>query len=65
MSVDVAISICALQFAGASPSKFEAPSSKFPVLESNKSSIFSAVCVIEAVTLTVCVAPTSITFANW
>ena len=53
MSLDKDISKCALQLAGASPSKLEAPSSKSPVLESNKSSMLSAVWVMKAVTLVV------------
>ena len=53
LSLDKAISKCALQLAGESPSKLEAPSSKLPVLESNRSSMLSAVWVINAVTLVV------------
>ena len=53
MSLDKAISIWALQLAGVSPSKLDCASSKSPVLESNKSSKLSDVCVIEAVTLEV------------
>jgi hypothetical protein len=64
LSLDKDISKCALQLAGESPSKLEAPSSKFPVLESNRSSMLSAVCVIKAVTLVVYVAPRSIGFAK-
>jgi hypothetical protein len=64
LSFDNAISKCALQLAGVSPSKLEPASSKFPVLKSNKSSKLSEVCVIEAVTLEVWTAPMSIGFAN-
>jgi len=53
LSLDKAISKCALQLAGVSPSKLDCASSKSPVLASNKSSKLSEVCVIEAVTLEV------------
>ena len=60
----VAISKCASQLAGVSPSKLDEALSKLPDLLSNKSSGFLADCVNEAVTLTVYFAPISITFAN-
>ena len=60
----VAISKCALQLAGVSPSKLELASSKSPLLLSNKSSGLSADCVNDAVILAVCFAPISITLAN-
>ena len=64
LSSDVAISICALQLAGVSPSKLEEAESKLPLLLSNKSSGLSDVCVKDAVILAVCLAPISITSAN-
>ena len=65
MSSDVAISICALQFAGVSPSKLEDAESNKPDLLSNKSSGLSDVCVSDAVILAVWIAPISIVSANW
>ena len=53
MSAEVAISKWALQLAGESPSKLEAPSSKLPEALSKRLSILSTLCVREAVTRTV------------
>ena len=53
LSVEVAISKWALQLAGESPSKLEAPESNKPEAESKRLSILSTPCVIEAVTRTV------------
>jgi len=60
----VAISKCALELAGVSPSKLEFCESNNPVLLSNKSSGSSEVCFKVAVILTVCLAPISTTSAN-
>ena len=64
MSSDKAISKCASQLAGVSPSKFDWASSKNPALESNVSSKLSDVWVIEAVTLEVYISPKSTISAN-
>ena len=61
MSSDNAISKCAFELAGESPSNEPVALSNNPVLESNKSLGFSANWVNEAVTLAVCTAPMSMT----
>ena len=59
-----AISKCAFELLGESPSNEPVLSSKSPLSESNNSLGFSANCARVAVTLDVWTAPISITLAN-